>query len=374
MTFLLLLACTPAPTCTDDTLEPDAPGFPFTEAIPTFSLTLSEEARNALPAVASEAGPDVPATFGWSGEEWEVGLDLKGNTSFRTLEEKASFKIDFHEFHEDETFHGLRRLRLDSMVGDRTMLAAHLAYDLYARLGVPAPRQGFACVEVDGEDFGLYSLVETLDEQFLERAFEEPDGWLFDRSGLGDLTPEGVGAFEIEEDGEGDGRGALRDLVVEIDTAPALLPVLEARFDADALLTELTVEYAIAAVDGYALNANNFLLYLEPAAGRWWLLPWGIDQAFGLPANVVTMDAERSGMLARRCLEESEWKQALLTKLGPVADAMAELDAPEAVERIRRFAEADPRTETSDTERWFAWQDLLAFVDGRPEALREVGG
>jgi hypothetical protein len=54
------------------------------------------------------------------------------------------FKIDFGQYVPDQRFDGLRRLTLNNMVQDRSMIREHVAYQAYAWLGVPAPRHGYA--------------------------------------------------------------------------------------------------------------------------------------------------------------------------------------------------------------------------------------
>ncbi|GDX80265.1 hypothetical protein LBMAG42_20760 [Deltaproteobacteria bacterium] len=90
----------------------------------------------------------------------------------------------------------------------------------------------------------------------------------------------GVGWFSVEEEGSDHGRSLVRELEQTVADAPEFLPVLEAHFDVDAILGALAVDLVIANEDGYARNANNFLLYHEAAFNRWWLFPWGIDRAF----------------------------------------------------------------------------------------------
>ncbi|MFO0006349.1 MAG: CotH kinase family protein, partial [bacterium] len=43
-----------------------------------------------------------------------------------------------------------------------------------------APRAADARVWVNGDDYGLYLLLETPDDRFLKRAWDEPDGNLYD--------------------------------------------------------------------------------------------------------------------------------------------------------------------------------------------------
>ena len=47
------------------------------------------------------------------------------------------------------------------------MMAEHLALGLMADMDIIAPRHGYACVSINEEPYGLYGVVETMDEQMV---------------------------------------------------------------------------------------------------------------------------------------------------------------------------------------------------------------
>jgi spore coat protein CotH len=370
-----LMGCRGAATCGEEDSTLGADDLPFGDAMPLLEIELSADARAALPSVGRDAGEDVEATLRWDTESWLVGLNLKGNTSFRDIDHKASFKIDLGEF-EDSSFFGVRRLTLNNMIQDRSKLTEALVYGLYATMGLPAPQRGYACVTVNGADYGLYSIVETMDEQFLERAFDDPNGNLYDRQGEGDLDQGHWRYFEVEEQGDGDGEplADIHELVGELEASESALSVFEAQFDSDALLTAMAIDIALSAPDSYTLNTNNFLLYHELEPGRWWLLPWGMDQAFSGDADAVTMSGDRPGVLAERCLGETDCRDQLVTAIqglaGPIEDMADKADALE--DMISRIARQDPLTETANSDRKAALRQLGRFLRDRPDALRAL--
>ncbi len=367
--WFLAAACAPPAEC-DAAFDLASADFPFGDAVARLELSLSAEARAALPEAPRDIGADVRATLVHDGRAWTVGVNLKGNSSFRPIDGKPSFKIDVGEFLPGSTFHGVRRLTLNSLVDDRSGLAGAMTYALYQRAGLPAPRQSYACLTVDDEEYGLYALVETLDEAFLERAFVDPSGWLYDRRGDADFTLSQTSFFEVEEEGPDGERDDLIALATRLDDAPDLLPELERSFDADALLSGIAIDLAMASTDGYAMNANNFLVYHEPGPDRWWLLPWGVDQALGAPASEVRTESNAGGLLAQRCLAEADCAARLDAELLALADPLAELEAEARELGARLETLPDPRAETSATDRWFAREDAYGFLAARPGALR----
>ena len=87
-----------------------------------------------------------------------VGVRQKGSYTRRF--EKLSMKIKFDAFVEGQTFMGLKRLTLNAMMQDFSMLHETTAYKLYRSAGIPAPRTGYARVKLDGAYLGLYVNVE----------------------------------------------------------------------------------------------------------------------------------------------------------------------------------------------------------------------
>src|SRR4029434_5279607 len=60
-----------------------------------------------------------------------VGVHLKGVSSFRTIEQKPSFAIKFDQFVEDQTYRGLKKLMFNNSVQDRTYVSELLATELF---------------------------------------------------------------------------------------------------------------------------------------------------------------------------------------------------------------------------------------------------
>lgn len=358
-----------------DDLPPDETGAELLwgDGVPAFSLALDDD---ALAALAEDPRTDVPAFFEHEGHTWLVGVHLKGTWSYRSLDDKAAFKIDFGEY-EGPSFHGVRRLTLNNMVQDPTMLREHATYWLHGALGAPAPRHGYATLAVNGEPYGLYGVVETMDEGFLTARWPGDDGgWLYESvRGSGDFTSGRVDNFQVQESGEGEAYADLERLVDALDEGRAAGDVrdtLEARFDGDALFAALAVDVAVGHADGYVFATNNFLAYHAPIADRWTLLPWGADQAFRTDNDPFVTGTDPmtgellgpDGRLVQDCVAEAECEARLREALGDVAETWRSgaFDAAmrETAARIAVACDEDPRREhPCDPE------DLFDFVQGR---------
>ena len=91
------------------------------------------------------------ATVGPFSTPLTVGIRLKGNATFHDLDGKAAFKLKFNEFVKGQTFLGLKKMTLNNMVQDPSMVHETLAYEAFRAAGVEAPRTGYADVRVNGD-------------------------------------------------------------------------------------------------------------------------------------------------------------------------------------------------------------------------------
>lgn len=291
-------------------------------------LTLSAEAEKSL---EEEPDEDVKGTFSaWltdgepGGSKTElttshpVEVHLKGHVggSFRPITEKAAFKLKFKK---TERFLGLRKMTLNNMVEDPSMIHETLAYSLFRAAGVPASRTGFAYLRVNGEDFGVYLDVETLDETALARLYgagstlhlyEGEYGADVDAAGVATVeavVPEGDPKFEMDE-----GEGPPADLEALAGAVAAPSPSFSARVAGLADLAEMTrmwaVEKYISHWDGYsgeeaANKPNNYYLHSD-LAGLFQMLPWGTDNTWQIERR-IGFDGP-GGLLFNGCLGEAE--------------------------------------------------------------------
>ena len=290
--------------------EPGSAGWIFDPSkVVAIDLTLSPAAEAELEADPDEyveGGFAISTTDGVPGGEEHlvesrslVGIRLKGSAqgSFRKLSGKAAFKVKFNFENEKgekgKKYLGLKKLTLNNMVEDFSLVHETLAYAAYRGAGLPASRTGYAFVRVNGHDYGLYLDVEDMDDVGLERwfgKFGDPQHLYEGESGV-DVTPgvealpAGDGGFEVDEGDEGNLED-LEALVAAVNSTEG--EGWSAAVDPVADLTELTrmwaVEKYVGHWDGYAGQAgkfqpNNYFLYSDPS-GVFQMIPWGTDETW----------------------------------------------------------------------------------------------
>ena len=84
--------------------------------------------------------------------------------------------MDFDRYSTNQTFLGLKSVVLDNLTQDPSGVKESVTMRLFARLGVPAPRESFARLYVNNQLIGLYAIVEAIDKDLLARVFGTVDG------------------------------------------------------------------------------------------------------------------------------------------------------------------------------------------------------
>lgn len=301
-----------------------------------------------------------------------VGFRKKATVgSNRDLSSKAAFKIDLNRF-ADHSIAGLEKLTLNSMVQDPTYVAEHLAYSVYRTAGIPAPRIGYVRLFINGDDRGLYALVESVDENFLARWFPSGDGVLYEGAYGTDLVAAEIDDFELDE-GETD-RSDLA-AVAEILAGPAgdaEMLALEQLVDVDSFVVNMAIEAGILHWDGYT-TANNYRLYNNPTDGRLVMLPWGTDQTF-ISSGYAPYTG--GGVLMSFCMRNTDCRERYSNALRDVADLMDSLSLHDERMAVRSMLEADiatdPHAEHSAETQDAYLSAMDACIANCPQMLRDA--
>ena len=130
----------------------------------------------------------VPAEVFFDGIEWyRVGVRFKGNASLQSTWHsgilKLPFKLDFDEFEDtypqinNQRFFGFKQLSLKNNYLDKSMLREKVAGDVFRNSGLPGSHTAFYTLYVDHGDgpeyFGVYTMVEEVDDTVLDTQFSE---------------------------------------------------------------------------------------------------------------------------------------------------------------------------------------------------------
>lgn len=344
----------------------------------TFDITLSPDSVASLDLDAKLYVPgDLTATI--DGVVYElpmIAVRLKGNYgSFRTLDEKAAFLLNFDRYVDKQKLLGLEKLAVNNMVQDHSMQREQLGYELFRAGDVAAPRAGHAVVTVNGEPYGLYTLVEGVDnEEFLEHWFGDAGGNLYEGAYGSDLFVDLAPSFD-QDNGDNIDFLDLKELAENLDSLAdpdQFVAQVSQWIDLDQYLTVAATEIYLGHWDGYAWTRNNFFLYRNPADMRWNWLPWGIDQT--MVDHLGPFGGE--GRISQMCVASLECRMMLAEKFEQVVARVDDLQLADAAQTLgdalRDAAEADPRKEYSIDQVDGTVAANLAFLQDRGQSVLDA--
>lgn len=112
-----------------------------------------------------------------------IGIRAKGNTSLSNVSQmnsdRYSFKLEFDQYDNTKSYYGLDKISLNNIIQDNTFMKDYLVYRMMGEFGVAAPLCSYVYITVNGEDFGLYLAVESIEESFLQRNYGNDYGELY---------------------------------------------------------------------------------------------------------------------------------------------------------------------------------------------------
>lgn len=206
---------------------------------------------------------------------------------------KLPFKLDFDEFEDDypqidnQRFYGFKKLSLKNNYHDDSMLREKVAGDVFRNGGLVGSHTAFYTVYVDHGNgptyFGLYTLVEEVDDTVLDTQFSDEDGNLYKPDGNAATFASGtyneseyVKKTNEDEADFTDVSSLLSILHDETRTtdAAAWRTNLEAVFDTDVFLKFLATNTVIQNWDTYGRTKHNYYLYNNPDTSKLTWIPW----------------------------------------------------------------------------------------------------
>lgn len=245
----------------------------------------------------------VPADVMYNGKEWyRVGVRFKGNSSLQSSWTsgilKLSFKLDFDEFEDqypqidNQRFYGFKKLSLKNNYNDKSMLREKVATDVFRDAGIVSSHAAIYTVYVDHGDgpeyFGVYTMVEEVDDTVIDTQFSDNDGNLYKPDGTGASFAEGSFSEDVfvkktneEEADFGDVQSVFTALHADnrLTDPETWRTNLEAVFDTDTFLKYLAVNTVIQNWDTYGRMTHNYYLYNNPDTEKLSWIPWDNNEA-----------------------------------------------------------------------------------------------
>jgi len=224
----------------------------------------------------------------------DIGFRLRGNTS--RYSQKKSFKVSFNTFQSGRKFYGMEKMNLNGEHNDPSIIRSRICWDWLRAFGVPAPRSTHAEVYINGNYYGLYIIVEHVDEEFVESRFDNKDGnlylclWPADLNYLGSnpdlykLTSGSRKVYELKTNTAVEDYSDLAHFIDILNNTPLenLECELERIFNLNDYLKVMAMDVITGNWDGYIYNKNNFYLYHNTETDRFEYIPYDLDNTLGI--------------------------------------------------------------------------------------------
>ncbi len=218
-----------------------------------------------------------------------IGIKFKGNSSYNNASIKKSIKVDFNLYDSTLAWDDLKKINLNNGFKDPTFLREKVCLDFFYTHGIYAPRCTYANVYLNNQLWGLYNLVEEINNGFLNDRFSNKDGNLFKGDPHGDLKYLGTNVnayypnYELSNNETVNDWSDLLNLISVLNNTPAAS--LEASLNNILNLNSWYNVWAgnilFANLDSYQGSGHNYFLYHNSTTNKFEWIAWDVNEAFG---------------------------------------------------------------------------------------------
>ena len=274
------------------------PSHPLFEedTVHEFHLTFHQNGWWDSLTVNFEGVPDpifMAAEFEWNGIHFDsIGVRFKGNSSYFSYPGlKKSFKLDIDEYVDGQEIHGLDKINLNNGFSDPTCVREKCCYELSEAMGLPTVRTNYVALYINGDYWGLYTLVEQVDKEFIESRFgtdEDGNLWKGDPHGtlryLGPDESDYYQEFELENNEDDNDWSALVELADGLNNTPVqnLPDTLSDLMDVNSALAMIALDIFTVNLDSYIGRCCNYYFYHRDLDSRMVFFEWDLNEAWGL--------------------------------------------------------------------------------------------
>lgn len=283
------------------------------------NITVDENNLNYLlqnaadePSVLVESVSIGDTTVNWCGMKTKGNYTLYHSYHDNAGSDRFSFTVNFgkyvtkEEYGEKQTFYGCTKISFNNFFFDKSMMKEYCAFMLMKEMGLPTPQFGLAKLYINGEYYGVYFMIEALDDTVLEQY------WQVDGKELSSYLTKPTGTaleyYDLQDD-DGPLYGYDEETYAKVeDMLPTVMAwsrkltllskgkdfsnspidvqseeyiaLLEEVLDLDECIKYFAVSSWLCQLDNMFTNYQNFGLYVSQE-GKATLIPWDYDLAFG---------------------------------------------------------------------------------------------
>ena len=290
-----------------------------------------------------------------------VAVKLKGDGSFKPVNQKPALTVDLDVLKGTDRFHGMKKFHLNNAKQDPSFLRQLICGEIARAAGVPAVRCTHAFVRLNGRNLGLYVFTEGFTTDFLAQFYKDTSGDLYEGGVCKDLDED----LQKDEGDEKDFR-AIEQLLAACreENATARWEKLGAILDTERFASFLATEALLGVGDGYNFSQNNYRLYHDPVSQKLSFILHGMDQ----PLGDVRFPIQRApeSIVGRAFVSCPEGRALYRARVGLLYEKVfAQRDWP------ARVAEVSAKVRTAMTPRG---ADFARYLAGRMDEFRTIVG
>ncbi|MCB9258790.1 MAG: CotH kinase family protein [Ignavibacteriales bacterium] len=210
-----------------------------------------------------------------------VGIRIRGNTSRESA--KKSFKLSFNTFKDKGKFYSLEKINLNGEHNDPSIVRSKVCWDFFNNIGIVSSRAAHAAVYINEKYYGLYISVEQIDDEFIQKNFDDDSGNLWKCLYGADLTSIN-NAYTLTTNEEINDFSELDTLtkVINNTTISGFAHIIEEYFNVVDYLKIQAVDIIVGSWDNYSVLSNNYYLYHNPSEDMFYWIPYDYDNTFGI--------------------------------------------------------------------------------------------
>ena len=259
----------------------------------------------------------------------EVGIRLKGNTSRVPVYDENTgkanlthYRLSFNETFDDEIYYGedvkvweseeQRQERKDRRFAtlesleikwnknyDNTHVREIYAYDMFRDMGVLSQHVNLCSLGVNGENYGVVNIYETVDKEFIKKYLPEEDstgdlykcGWTYKpvnyvedevTYGIADKDEGLEFNYNLKTNKSKSAHESLKHLLETVNDENITKENFESVIDTEYLANFMAVSYFTGNPDDFRNNYNNHYLYFCGGSGKAIFIPYDYDRCLGI--------------------------------------------------------------------------------------------
>lgn len=320
-----------------------------------------------------------------------VGVRYKGYSSVDTARRKNPFNIDLDYIIGGQDYRGVTKLKLSNVIHDPSFIREVLSYEIAGKY-MPAPKANFANVFVNDTLFGVYTNVESINNNFCETHFGSRGNSFFKCNPAVLNYPLGSNSnlqyydndtatyfpyYSLESD------SGWAELVNMINVLNNDVDNIETVLNVDRVLWMLAFDYALVNLDSYIAYSQNYYLYSDNNH-RFNPVVWDLNMSFGSfrfsdggtsaytggitinqaknlnPLGLVNFSVSPRPLI-KKILQDATWKKMFMAHIRTIINEnFASGDYYQRGKQLQQFID---NYVYNDNLKFYSYSDFLTNID-----------